>query len=263
MGRYWRLHNNPITKYHGNKKAGDFTQYGDQMLWLLQSLAAKKTFILSDFGKLWVEKMKTYSGYIDHASEETLRNVEKGANWHTCGSDSKDFSAIGRMAPLLLVSGDDPAAFKTAVKSQTALTHNSESVTEAAGFFADLVSALLQGGDLEEQLQTLAAGYSSSIQKWVETGINSSSKKTSLSLKKFGQACSLSNGFPGVIHLITKYKNNYRLAMEENAWSGGDSAARGLLTGTILGLINGKEAIPEEWRKNLTVYREINSLIDL
>ncbi len=255
-------YNDPITKYHGKKKAGDFTQYGDQMLWLLQSLAEKKTYNLSDFGKLWVEKMKVYSGYIDHASEETLRNVENGNEWSLCGSDSTDFSAIGRMSPLLFVSGDDPAAFKAAVKSQTALTHNSEGVIEAAGFFADLVSALLNGGDLEEQLQTLAPGYSSSIQKWVAAGIKSSSKKTSLTIKKLGQACSLSHVFPGVIHLITKYKTNYRLAMEENAWSGGDSAARGMLTGTILGIINGEEAIPEEWEKNLTAYGEINSLID-
>lgn len=68
-------------------------------------------------------------------------------------------------------------------------------------------------------------------------------------------------GFPGVIHLITKYTDNYRQAMEENAKSGGDSAARGLVAGMILGIINGEEAVPDEWKRNLTAYKDIGGLI--
>jgi len=50
--------------------------------------------------------------------------------------------------------------------------------------------------------------------------------------------------------------------MEENAKSGGDSAARGMPAGMILGIINGEEAIPDKWKKNLTDYEKITSLIE-
>ncbi len=258
----WEGYNNPVTKYHGEKKAGDFTHYGDQLMWLLRSVADKSSFDLAYFGQIWMDKMETYSGYLDHATSETLENLKKGADWISCGSESKDFSAVGRMAPLLLILGDKPEDLKEAVKAQTALTHNSELVVEASGFFADLAAALLGGKELLESLRSIAAGYSRTIQDWVEKGIESSSKKkTSLVIKTFGQACAIDHGFPGVIHLITKYTDNYRQAMEENAKSGGDSAARGMLVGMILGILNGEESVPEEWKKNLTSYKEIEGLI--
>lgn len=258
----WEGYNNPVTKYHGDKKAGDFTHYGDQSMWLLRTIADKSSFELASFGQIWKDEMKTYSGYIDHASNATLENLKKGADWNSCGSESKDFSAVGRMAPLLLILGDMPAVLKEAVKAQTALTHNSEVVAEAAGFFSDLAAALLEGKELQANLRSIAAGYSKTLQDWVEKGIGSSSKKkTSLVIKTFGQACAIDQGFPGVIHLITKYTGNYRQAMEENAKSGGDSAARGMLAGMILGIINGEEAVPDEWKKKLTYSNEIEGLI--
>lgn len=258
----WEGYNNPVTKYHGDKKAGDFTHYGDQAMWLLRSIADKSLFNLASFGQLWMDEMQTYSGYLDHASEETLLNLKKGADWTSCGSKSTDFGAVGRMAPLLLILGDNPKALKEAVKAQTALTHNSELVVEAAGFFADFTADLLDGKELLASLRSIATGYSKTIQDWVEKGINSSEKKkTSLVIKTFGQACVIDHVFPGIIHLITKYADNYRQAMEENAKSGGDSAARGLLAGMILGIINGEKAVPDEWKRNLTALKDIEGMI--
>ncbi len=258
----WEGYNNPITSYHGDKKAGDFTHYGDQMLWLLRNITEKSSFDLASSGRIWMDEMQTYSGYLDHATKETLENLKKGTDWSACGSESMDFSAVGRLAPLLLILGDKPDALKKAFKAQTALTHNSEMVIEAAEFFADLVTALLDGKELTTSLQSIASGYSKTIQDWVEKGMDSAvKKKTSLVIKKFGQACGVDHGFPGVIHLITKYTDNYRQAMEENATAGGDSAARGMPAGMILGIINGEEAIPDEWKKSLTAYEEIEGLI--
>lgn len=258
----WEGYNNPVTKYHGDKEAGDFTHYGDQSMWLLKAIADKSSFDPASFGQIWMDEMQTYSGYLDHATTETLENFKKGADWTSCGSESMDFSAVGRVAPLLLILGDKPEALKEAFIAQTGLTHNSKAVVEAAGFFADLVTALLEGKELRASLQSIASGYSRTIQDWVEKGMDSSSKKkTSLVIKKFGQACSIDHVFPGIIHLITKYTDDYRLAMEENAKAGGDSAARGMSVGMILGIINGEEAIPENWKKNLAAYGKIKSYI--
>jgi ADP-ribosylglycohydrolase len=258
----WEGYNNPLTNYHGNKQAGDFTHYGDQELWLLRHISEKSSFDLTAFGRLWLDEMQTYTGYMDHSTKETLDNIKKGTDWTACGSESTDFNAIGRAVPLLLILNDKPENLKKAFMAQTALTHNSGSVLEAASFFADLAVSLLEGRELHSALNTISANYSKTIQDWIEQGLQSSTKKkTSLVIKKFGQACDINHGFPGVIHLITKYTDNYRLAMEENAKSGGDSAARGMTVGMLLGIINGKESIPDGWIKNLNIYDEIERLI--
>ncbi|MDA3941653.1 MAG: ADP-ribosylglycohydrolase family protein [Spirochaetia bacterium] len=258
----WEGYNNPITTYHGKKQAGDFTHYGDQGLWLLRQVAEKSSFDLSAFGRIWLDKMQTYEGYIDHSTKETLENLKKGADWTSCGSGSTDFSAIGRGVPLLLILNNNPEEIKKAFMSQAALTHNSKSVVEASSFFAELAIALLEGKELRSSLSSIGSGYSKTIQDWISQGIKSSTKKkTSLVIKSFGQACDINHGFPGVIHLITKYTDNYRLAMEENVKSGGESAARGMTVGMLLGIINGKKSIPENWIKNLNAYNEIEGLI--
>jgi len=258
----WEGYNNPITTYHGKKQAGDFTHYGDQSLWLLRNIVDKQSFDLASFGRLWMDEMQTYKGYMDHSTKETLDNLKKGADWISCGSESTDFSAIGRAVSLLLILNNEPENFKKAFMSQTALTHNSEYVVEAASFFAELALALLDGKDLKESLESIGSGYSKTIQDWISQGLKSSTKKkTSLVIKTFGQACDINHGFPGVIHLITKYTDNYRLAMEENVKSGGDSAARGMTVGMLLGIINEKKSIPENWIKSLNAYNEIEELI--
>jgi len=258
----WKGYNNPITSYHGKKTAGDFTHYGDQALWLLQNLSEKSSFDLSAFGQKWMDEMQSYKGYMDHSTKETIDNIKKGTDWTSCGSKSTDFSAIGRAVPLLLILSDKPVELKKAFMAQTALTHNSKSVVEAASFFSELAVALLNGKEIHSALETIGSTYSITIQDWIEQGLKSSTKKkTSLVIKTFGQACDISHGFPGVIHIISKYTDNYQLAMEENAKSGGDSAARGMTVGMILGLINGKKSIPESWIENLNNKKEIYELI--
>ncbi len=258
----WSGYNNPITSYHGKKQAGDFTQYGDQTLWLLKSLAKNSEFNLSAFGQEWMDELQVYEGYKDHASTETLENLKRGVDWTDCGSASTDFSPVGRATPLLLKYADKADVLKSSFKAQTALTHNSKIVLETADFFANLAVELLDGKELNPSLSAVSLYYSKQIQKWVEEGLKSSTKKkTSLVIKKFGQACDVSHGFPGVIHLISKYTDNYQLAMEENAKSGGDSAARGMPVGMILGLVNGKKSIPESWIENLNNKKEIVELI--
>ncbi len=51
--------------YHPTKNDGDFTHYGDQMLVLLESLAACRGFDLNHFAGRWQEHYQHDPGYID------------------------------------------------------------------------------------------------------------------------------------------------------------------------------------------------------
>ena len=74
--------------------------------------------------------------------------------------------------------------------------------------------------------------------------------------------CEIDAAFPCVIHLITKYEDNLREGLIENAMAGGDSAGRGLTVGMVLGAHLGVDAIPPTWLSDLKSYREIVDLMN-
>ena len=60
-----------------------------------------------------------------------------------------------------------------------------------------------------------------------------------------------------MIHLIVKYENNLKEALIENVMAGGDSAARGMLVGMVLGAHIGMRAIPQDWLSSLKSREQI------
>jgi ADP-ribosylglycohydrolase len=66
---------------------------------------------------------------------------------------------------------------------------------------------------------------------------------------------------PGVIHLIATYESDLETALVENVMAGGDSAARGLAAGMILGAHLGIKAIPLEWLGDMRAYDTIMELL--
>jgi len=63
--------------------------------------------------------------------------------------------------------------------------------------------------------------------------------------------CEIGAAFPSVIHLLARYENDLKEALVENVMAGGDSAARGMAVGMILGAHLGMDAIPVDWLADL------------
>ena len=61
--------------------------------------------------------------------------------------------------------------------------------------------------------------------------------------------------------MIARYEDDYRSAQIANAEAGGDSAARALMLGLILGAYHGIEAIPEDWVTGLTARDKVQRFI--
>jgi len=93
--------NKPLSIYHPTKKAGDFTHYGDQTIWLLKYMNQTQKYDPFDYADIWKENMRNYKGYVDGASKQTLANFDAGAICMGSGSESHDLSIIGRHAPII------------------------------------------------------------------------------------------------------------------------------------------------------------------
>ncbi|MFH2059090.1 MAG: ADP-ribosylglycohydrolase family protein [Pseudomonadota bacterium] len=122
--------------YHKTKTKGQFTHYGDQALVLLESVVEQSGFDPGHFSKKWQAMFADYTGYVDGATKETLKNLSLDPDMNPSGSMSSDLGGAARIASLALFYGDDPDAFVAAAKTQTAMTHNQSSVIDSARFFA-------------------------------------------------------------------------------------------------------------------------------
>ena len=245
----WDELNAPQAMWHKGKKAGDFTHIGDQAYWLYEFLKDKNSFEPFDYMDFWKAKMSNYDGYIDGATRETLENIENGV---IIGSDSHDFSVIGRIPALLLVSNDE-VQFRKNTQEFVKLSHNNKIVLEAADFFATLLFRVSNSKDIKNEITKLSNQYSDFIQNSVKEGVNSAQKDTFKAIRDFGPACDVQSGFRGIIHLLCKYPDNLKELLIQNAKAGGDSSSRAMSTAMILSANSDKQNLPISWVKNVNL----------
>ncbi len=239
----WNSLNSPLAEYHQGKKVGDSTHYGDQISWLYKFLEDKDIFDEKEYLKFWKGEMSSYKGYIDRASEHTILNIENQII--PSGSTSTDLSIAGRIVPLLKVSNSN-SEFINNVEKFVSLTHNSDKAINSSRFFAELLLLTLRGSDIKESIITLKDNYDPIIQEFINKGIESKDKNTFETIRNFGPACDIDEGFPGVIHLLFKF-DNLKEMLISNAKAGGDSSARGMIASVIFSANKSKIQLPENW----------------
>ncbi|MBW2368087.1 MAG: ADP-ribosylglycohydrolase family protein, partial [Deltaproteobacteria bacterium] len=243
---------------------GDFTHYGDQTLLLLETIASRPGFDLDHFSQAWQAFFQSYDGYVDKATQTTLENFSAGKAASESGSDSTDLGGAARIAPLVYWYGNNETDLVTAARSQTIMTHHHPGVVEAAVFFSKVMVKILEGAAPTAAIDQVTenAFANSTVSDWVRAGQNSVNSDTLETIADFGQMCTTSAAFPSVIHLITKYENNLKDALVENVMAGGDSAARGMITGMVLGAHLGMDAIPKIWLSELSARDRIEKVME-
>jgi len=264
VGRVESLLKPDKDSFHPSKDKGDFTHYGDQTFVLLHSIAECKTFELQDFARRWQKFFIDYPGYVDYATKETLNNFSSAKSPEQSGSSSNDLAGASRIAPVVYCLRDNPQQCISAVRSQTMMTHTDPDTLDASEFFARVILCVLDGKAPESAIRWTAVEYfsKSRLFRWAEKGIDSQDIDSVPAVSGFGMDCHTPHAFPAVIHLIVRHQNNLKEALINNVMAGGDSAARGMLIGMVLGAYLGEESIPAQWLADLKKGHEIRSLLD-
>jgi len=239
--------------YHHTKDRGELTHYGDQALLLLNTLSGSSGFNLKEFARNWQALFKTYQGYKDQATHKTLENFLNGKGPHDSGSPSSELGGAARISPLVYLYRDDMDGLVAASRAQTAMTHNHPQVIDSAEFFARVASQVLRKTPPKAAIKRVVDENfnHAPFDQWVSEGLTSAGMETRAAISGFGQMCEVGAAFPAVIHLLARYEDNLEAALVENVMAGGDSAARGLVAGMILGAYLGMDAIPADWLADL------------
>lgn len=249
--------------FHKTKDRGEFTHYGDQMLVLLESVAEKGSFDLTDFSHRWQKLFDGYDGYIDGATRNTLANYQAGKLPENAGSRSGDLAGASRIAPLVCIYRDDPEPLAKNAIAQTRMTHTDPATVESAEYFARVTQAVLKGATPIEAMTSVAEDYFdiSMVSAWLQKGLATVERDSVNVIGDFGRSCHTGEMFPGVVHLIAKYENNLKEALVQCVMAGGDNAARGALVGMVLGAHLGMEALPRQWVEGMKAREKIAKLL--
>ncbi len=264
IGRVDRLLAPPPDSYHPTKGRGEFTHYGDQTLILLQSLAATGEFSLDDFAARWRQYAATTSAYLDRATKESLARFDQGATPAECGSPSTDLGGPARIAPLVYRYRNDLETMLAAAKAQTAMTHAGPGVADGTAFIARTAYSVLHGvPPVEAVTAAIDAGVGEiDLDLRLRKAIESGDRESLPVIREFGQMCAINAALPGAVHFIVRYGKNLREALIENVMAGGDSAARGMVIGMVLGAAGETAGIPSQWLQDLAAAAEISRCLE-
>lgn len=249
--------------YHPTKGPGQFTHYGDQAFILLESLAACNGFDLEDFSRRWQLFFKDYTGYYDKATRDTLANFARGLGPVSSGSASHDLAGATRIAPLVFFLREEPERLVAAARAQTAMTHNHDLTLDAAELLARSTVKILQGSTPTAAIAdtTEERFLASPLAGLVREGLAARSEESIQSALRFGQSCRTAEAFPTLVQITARYEWDLKGALIQNVMAGGDSAARGLAVGMLLGAHLGYEGIPKDWIEGMELSGRIVSLL--
>lgn len=255
----------PLTdSYHAGKNKGDFTHYGDQALVLLESIGKTGEFSINEFSRSWRQLFDDYNGYVDKASQLTIENLDNNLPPHSCGSLSSDLGGPARMAPLAFLFQDNLAHLLEAVRVQTLLTHNNSANLAGAEFIAKAVFKVLHGAKPVEAMEkALDEGVNDlDLDLRIRSSLDEGDKDNLAVIKHYGQMCAIAAALPGALYLIGRYENDLQSALIENVMAGGDSSARGMVIGMMLGAHLGIDAIPQRWLDEMKATQKITRLLE-
>ncbi|MCW1923631.1 ADP-ribosylglycohydrolase family protein [Luteolibacter arcticus] len=258
-----RSYDAPRSSYHpASKAAGDLTHYGDQTLALLESLAGAGGSLANwpaDW-RHWAETIRDdKSSYFDGATRGTLENLAAGV---AEPSDSHDLGGAARIAPLFAFTREVETLVPLA-RAQTALTHGDPQVIDAAEFFARAALSIAGGAGFEETFDEAASHPYDALPAidWVTLGRDAADGDLAAQAGALGLGCGIGGAFPITLAVAFRHEADPVAALSANAMLGGDSAARGLLLGLLLGARHGAAAFPAEWSSGLRSIETIERLL--
>ncbi len=253
----------PADSYHKGKRKGDFTHYGDQAIVLLES-QNPGAFDLQAFADGWKAMWPGYKGYVDGATKGTLANFAEEDPPTRSGSDSNDLAGASRLPVVVyLLDGKPVEEIVSASRAQTNMTHADAQVVDSAEYFARVLHRVLAGESIATALEKEAERTyeATPVGEWfarakslVDEGV-----ETIPALGKLGLTCHVDEAFPATVFVLLKQAGSLESAMVENIMAGGDSAARGMLIGAILGAVHGVNAMPSPWMDGMSASGRISA----
>ncbi len=236
--------------YHHGMHAGENTLNAYTVLWLLQSIKKNgKGYNEADFLSLYIDNMMSENPlhpdtYAESYHRGFFANLMSGKPSNQCGAVTHDTSSVGgmvRVGPMVLFmlsKGTDVVTCKSVVAMHLKLTHPDAKLTQVCFQYIDLIVELMKTEGIEERgkvinryLKQVAGRHfkRKPAAEWTDNQVVGGLYST---------ACYITDSWPAVLFLASKYASDSKRALQVNAELGGDNVHRGAVLAVLLSLIN-------------------------
>ena len=257
--------------YHHGMQAGQNTLNSYTVLWLLEAIkAAGNQYDEATFLDLYITNMTAETPthpdtYAESYHRGFFANRLKGRAPNQCAAVTHDTPSIGglvRIGPLVLFmlnQGYDVVECKSIAALHLKLTHPDAKLTQVCFQYIDLIAELINAADksqriklLERHLKLVAGRHfrSRPIAAWADNQVVGGI---------FSTACYITDSWPAVLYLASKYPDDSMKALQVNAELGGDNVHRGSVLALILTLVN-EDALDVLFQQ-LPLANEINAVL--
>ena len=188
-----------------------------------------------------------------------LNALESNASTNEASNNSKGCGTVMRMAPVGLHLIPE-LAYEFGCKF-SAITHGHPTGITAGGAFAMLISYLRYGKSLDSALDMVEKHLESESDA-AETLAAIRKARTAQSIVELGEGWVAEEALAIGIYCALRFPWDFKAGVLEAINITGDSDSTGCIAGHILGALNGENAIPEKWRKNLREYNIVSQIAD-
>ena len=174
-------------------------------------------------------------------------------------NNSKGCGTVMRLAPAGLFF-EPESAYQYGCEF-SAITHGHPTGITAGGAFAMLISYLRHGKTLTAALD-LVEKHLESDSNAAETRAAVRKARTADTISELGEGWVAEEALAIGIYCALHHQWNFKAGVLNAINITGDSDSTGCIAGHILGVLNGENAIPEKWRKNLQEYNIVSQISD-
>lgn len=229
---------------HPLREIGANTQYGEVVHLAMNCVLANGgKFDIDDYKARFVAHFGpggTYIGYIDHATRGTLENI--AAENEETGTDDVQMPALAALPAIIALDAKK-------AKDATRVTNDNPISNNAAGIFRNLLSAILNGAEMEEALIQASNIGDEEFSSLLTAALETEEADSIAYGAETGRACYLKSALPLSFHIL-KHTNSFEEAVDLNNLCAGDNAGRSVFIGAIAGAYyNGgsDKGIPQKW----------------
>ncbi|MCE5972433.1 ADP-ribosylglycohydrolase family protein [Sinirhodobacter sp. WL0062] len=234
--------------------AGQPTDDGEMALALGRSLVAARGYDVGAVSQAYVRWGRSHPFDMGLTTREALKALAAG---HRAQSDSQANGALMRVSPIGIAAAGAPALAAMLASSDARLTHSHPICQAASAAYAAAIAMGVEGGDAEAMFDV--------ADKYAGTGRGALVIRERLAQAR-RQECP-DDYFRQTGWVLTAFQNAfYHLArgtplaeaLMTTVARGGDTDTNAAICGALLGAVQGRDAVPLQWRNALLTCRPMD-----
>lgn len=232
--------------YHHGMQAGENTLNAWWAKWLMNSLSRNGNYNADNWLQEYVDLMTADvpahpDTYAESCHRGFFANYLLGKKLKDCGAVTHDTASMGALvtvAPLALalLCSEPLEVVQKYCKDHVWLTHPDKDLMNVVESYVKLIDTLLNrplNASVEEALEKAASVIAGTK---LDKLVNQQKGDSYVVGRLYSLACYISDSWPSVCYLASKYYEDPKKALLINTNLGGENAHRGSVLGTIVGL---------------------------